>query len=254
MNALAGMPVRVSPETIALVQRALDGVRLTNGRFDPTVLGAVVRAGYDRTYAEIVPGAAADDERGSAPRGSRSISRSSCDFPSRPGRSRHGWEVARGARPGSTPDPRGAEPPLVVSRGAWNDLGVGAVVAGTHHGAEDRRVEAPVGESDTVERALDQLIVSGETRTGMPANAFIRLTSLVGRNLLQSASSCSIRSRPRSTAADAARADRATAIRWTSVPIARKRASARMGSGHRRGREGRGCRGCRPLVGRREGR
>ena len=69
MNALAGMPVRVSPETIALVQRALDGVRLTNGRFDPTVLGAVVRAGYDRTYAEIVPGAAADDDRGlGAPR------------------------------------------------------------------------------------------------------------------------------------------------------------------------------------------
>jgi FAD:protein FMN transferase len=63
MNALAGMPVRVSPETIVLVQRALDGVRLTGGRFDPTVLGAVVRAGYDRTYADIVPDAAPDDER-----------------------------------------------------------------------------------------------------------------------------------------------------------------------------------------------
>jgi thiamine biosynthesis lipoprotein len=63
MNALAGMPVRVSPETIALVQRALNGVRLTGGRFDPTVLGAVVRAGYDRTYTEIVPDAAPDDDR-----------------------------------------------------------------------------------------------------------------------------------------------------------------------------------------------
>ena len=63
MNALAGMPVRVSPETIALVQRALDGVRLTGGRFDPSVLGAVVRAGYDRTYADIVPSAVADDDR-----------------------------------------------------------------------------------------------------------------------------------------------------------------------------------------------
>src|SRR5512144_41738 len=57
LNALAGMPVRVSRETIALVQRALDGVRMTEGRFDPTVLGAVVRAGYDRTYAEIKRGA-----------------------------------------------------------------------------------------------------------------------------------------------------------------------------------------------------
>src|SRR5262249_52138131 len=63
MNALAGMPVRVSRETIALVQRALDGVRLTGGRFDPTVLGAVVRAGYDRTYTEIVPDAAPGDDR-----------------------------------------------------------------------------------------------------------------------------------------------------------------------------------------------
>ncbi len=29
---------------------------LTGGRFDPTVLGAVVRAGYDRTYEEVGPG------------------------------------------------------------------------------------------------------------------------------------------------------------------------------------------------------
>jgi FAD:protein FMN transferase len=64
LNALAGVPVRVSPETIALVQRALDGVRLSGGRFDPTVLGAVVRAGYDRTYDEIEPGATTSDERG----------------------------------------------------------------------------------------------------------------------------------------------------------------------------------------------
>lgn len=64
LNALAGMPVRVSPETIALVQRALDGVRLSRGRFDPTVLGAVVRAGYDRTYAEIRPGVMPADDRG----------------------------------------------------------------------------------------------------------------------------------------------------------------------------------------------
>ncbi|HTG48562.1 MAG TPA: FAD:protein FMN transferase [Actinomycetota bacterium] len=63
LNALAGTPVRVSPETVALVQRALDGVRLTGGRFDPTVLGAVVRAGYDRTYARIRPGASPRDDR-----------------------------------------------------------------------------------------------------------------------------------------------------------------------------------------------
>jgi thiamine biosynthesis lipoprotein len=53
LNAMAGMPVRVSAETIVLVERALDGHRLTSGRFDPTVLGDVIRAGYDRTYDEV---------------------------------------------------------------------------------------------------------------------------------------------------------------------------------------------------------
>jgi FAD:protein FMN transferase len=64
LNALAGIPVCVSPETIALVQRAVDGLRMTDGRFDPTVLGAVVRAGYDRTYSEVDPSALPDDARG----------------------------------------------------------------------------------------------------------------------------------------------------------------------------------------------
>ncbi len=64
LNGLAGTPVRVSPETITLIQRALDGTRMTNGLFDPTVLGAVMRAGYVRTYAEVDPTRTADDPRG----------------------------------------------------------------------------------------------------------------------------------------------------------------------------------------------
>jgi thiamine biosynthesis lipoprotein len=39
MNALAGRPVRVSTETLVLVDLALDGARITGGRYDPTVLG-----------------------------------------------------------------------------------------------------------------------------------------------------------------------------------------------------------------------
>jgi thiamine biosynthesis lipoprotein len=50
MNLLAGLPVRVAPVTLDLVQRALEGARITGGRFDPTVLGAVLRAGYDRSF------------------------------------------------------------------------------------------------------------------------------------------------------------------------------------------------------------
>jgi thiamine biosynthesis lipoprotein len=53
LNAHAGRPRRVSPETRALVQRALEARRATSGLFDPTVLGAVLRAGYDRTFDAV---------------------------------------------------------------------------------------------------------------------------------------------------------------------------------------------------------
>jgi thiamine biosynthesis lipoprotein len=48
----------VSPETLLLVQRSLEGHAVTGGRFDPTLLGAVLRAGYVTTF----------DERTSTPR------------------------------------------------------------------------------------------------------------------------------------------------------------------------------------------
>jgi thiamine biosynthesis lipoprotein len=53
LNALAGSPVTVSPKTMALVQRALEGAGITEGRYDPTVLGAVLRAGYDRSFEQL---------------------------------------------------------------------------------------------------------------------------------------------------------------------------------------------------------
>jgi thiamine biosynthesis lipoprotein len=53
MNRQAGRPVPVSGATLALVERALEGARVTGGRYDPTVLRALERAGYDRTFAEV---------------------------------------------------------------------------------------------------------------------------------------------------------------------------------------------------------
>jgi thiamine biosynthesis lipoprotein len=53
LNRHAGDPVVVSAETVELIERALDAWRLTHGWFDPTLLGAVVRAGYDRPFDEI---------------------------------------------------------------------------------------------------------------------------------------------------------------------------------------------------------
>jgi thiamine biosynthesis lipoprotein len=53
-NALAGRPVLVSLETVRLVSLAVEGWKLTNHMFDPTVLTAVCDAGYDRDFHEVV--------------------------------------------------------------------------------------------------------------------------------------------------------------------------------------------------------
>jgi thiamine biosynthesis lipoprotein len=50
LNAAAGEFVRVSSETIELVSLAIEGWWLTDGLFDPTVLGDVQRAGYVRSF------------------------------------------------------------------------------------------------------------------------------------------------------------------------------------------------------------
>src|SRR5205085_3364897 len=47
------------PETLELVERAVDAWRLSGGGFDPTVLGAVIRAGYDRSFDQLGPSPAA---------------------------------------------------------------------------------------------------------------------------------------------------------------------------------------------------
>jgi len=68
MNLMAGYPVRVSAPTLELVSLALEGVRITRSRFDPTVLGDVIRAGYDRSFELLAAGTAggrSDLRRGS---------------------------------------------------------------------------------------------------------------------------------------------------------------------------------------------
>ncbi|MEY2453195.1 MAG: FAD:protein transferase [Acidimicrobiaceae bacterium] len=53
LNDHAGHAVTLSSETVQLVQRAIEAWRITGGAFDPTVLGDVIRAGYDRTFDEL---------------------------------------------------------------------------------------------------------------------------------------------------------------------------------------------------------
>jgi thiamine biosynthesis lipoprotein len=67
MNREAGRPVPVSGATLALVERAIEGARVTGGRYDPTILRALERAGYDRSFERIdrdaAPGRRPEDEQ-----------------------------------------------------------------------------------------------------------------------------------------------------------------------------------------------
>jgi FAD:protein FMN transferase len=69
LNELATLPRVVAPETLALVKLAVEGWRMTGGLYDPTVLPALVAAGYDRSF-ELV--GAVVRARPSAPRSAAS--------------------------------------------------------------------------------------------------------------------------------------------------------------------------------------
>lgn len=53
VNAAGGAPVVVSADTFAVIELAVAAWRSTRGRFDPTVLDALERAGYDRDFSQI---------------------------------------------------------------------------------------------------------------------------------------------------------------------------------------------------------
>jgi thiamine biosynthesis lipoprotein len=59
INERAGRAVRVSADTVELVRTAIEGARRTAGRFDPTVLGSMLRAGYDRSFERLDRGSPA---------------------------------------------------------------------------------------------------------------------------------------------------------------------------------------------------
>ena len=56
LNRLSGTPVRVSTDTLLLVRLAVEATRLSGGSFDPLVLGAMIRAGYDRSFDDLADG------------------------------------------------------------------------------------------------------------------------------------------------------------------------------------------------------
>src|SRR5215472_16091247 len=54
LNRSAGRRLAVSPDTITLVEHAVTAWRLSGGAYDPTLLGAVIRAGYDRSFEDVL--------------------------------------------------------------------------------------------------------------------------------------------------------------------------------------------------------
>ncbi|MFB3737611.1 MAG: FAD:protein FMN transferase [Candidatus Velamenicoccus archaeovorus] len=57
VNARAGRWTKVSPGFATLLAYALDAAASSDGLFDPTVLPALVAAGYDRDFDELIAGA-----------------------------------------------------------------------------------------------------------------------------------------------------------------------------------------------------
>lgn len=55
LNNANGETIQVSRDTQLLVQRALEGYKLTNGIFDPTILGDLIRLGYGKSFDQLSP-------------------------------------------------------------------------------------------------------------------------------------------------------------------------------------------------------
>ncbi|MEP7112505.1 MAG: FAD:protein FMN transferase, partial [Ilumatobacteraceae bacterium] len=55
LNERSGEVIHLSADSFLLVARAVAGWYLTGGRYDPTVLAAIVAAGYDRSFELIDP-------------------------------------------------------------------------------------------------------------------------------------------------------------------------------------------------------
>lgn len=67
LNQRIGTPRRVSPILCQMVATALAAARKTGGRFDPTVLPALLAAGYTRTFAHLGEGPAGDTALAAVP-------------------------------------------------------------------------------------------------------------------------------------------------------------------------------------------
>ncbi|MGE5618109.1 MAG: FAD:protein FMN transferase [Sphingomonadaceae bacterium] len=79
LNRSAGNPVQVSAVLWEVVQAALAAARASGGLVDPTLLGALEAAGYDRTFEEVAAEAGPDPMPARAPVPASGLSAIVCD-------------------------------------------------------------------------------------------------------------------------------------------------------------------------------
>ncbi len=134
LNASSGTPVVVPADTFDLISRAVAGWYATAGRFDPTVLDALVDAGYDRTF-RAVPKDAPDAPGRAGSRGLPSPGCAGIDL----------WPATRTAvvPPGVHLDPGGIGKGLAADLVAAEMLGLGAAGACVNLGGDVRVMGEP---------------------------------------------------------------------------------------------------------------
>jgi thiamine biosynthesis lipoprotein len=145
LNAARGSPTIVSPITFELLRRAVTESHATGGAFDPTVLPALLAAGYDRDFAQVRD---AVQERDIAQEGDRV----ECDAPViPPGVSAVELDPTVGAvclHDGATIDLGGIAKGFAADHVATRLLGLGASGACVNLGGDLRVVGAsPSGDS-----------------------------------------------------------------------------------------------------------
>ncbi len=169
-----GAWVSVHPDTVQLLEHARAGWEATAGRFDPTVLPALVAAGYDTTFATVV---ARPPARADAPPGSRRTGAGDAPAPGlaslevdRPG-GRVRVPAGVGIDPGAIG--KGLAADLVVERvvadgaaGAMANVGGDLRAAGAGPGGDGWGIEVVVPGHDTT---LLLAVADGAVATSTPA-------------------------------------------------------------------------------------
>ena len=173
LNRAGGAPVAVSAETLQLVERSIEAWHRTDGAFDPTVLPALLAAGYDRDFRHALGGPRSARCAGSGLAGTR-MRRASWSAVQRVtlpvGVQLDGGGIGKGLAADTVVD-------LVMSAGATGacvNVGGDLRVAGSAPGADPWAVtiEHPLGGRDlgTIRLRDEALVSSWRTRRAWGAD------------------------------------------------------------------------------------